>query len=96
MLFSSEEKKDVKQKLKLQYGELLYMLEKFPESQVIFQTFYRSDNEMDKFIGAIALAVSLSQDPVNIKMTEKYFQYALAQKHYSKHSHPIGKEKVER
>ena len=85
MLFSSEEKKDVKQKLKLQYGELLYMLEKFPESQVIFQTFYRSDDEMDKFIGAIALAVSLSQDPVNIKMTEKYFQYALAQKHYSKH-----------
>ena len=85
MLFSSEEKKDVNQKLKLQYGELLYMLEKFPESQEIFQTFYCSEDEMDKFIGAIALAVSLSQDPVNIKMTERYFQYALAQKHYSKH-----------
>lgn len=85
MLFSSEEKKDVNQKLKLQYGELLYMLEKFPESQEIFLTFYCSEDEMDKFIGAIALAVSLSQDPVNIKMTERYFQYALAQKHYSKH-----------
>ena len=85
MLFSSDEKKDVNQKLKLQYGELLYMLEKFPESQEIFLTFYCSEDEMDKFIGAIALAVSLSQDPVNIKMTERYFQYALAQKHYSKH-----------
>ena len=47
MLFSSEEKKDVNQKLKLQYGELLYMLEKFPESQEIFQTFYCSEDEMD-------------------------------------------------
>lgn len=84
MLFSKEEKKDIKNKLKLQYGELLYMLELFQRAKEIFLTFYLSNNPKEKFTGSIAIAITLSQEPKNIKETKRYFRYALEQKQFSK------------